>query len=468
MSRDSERLEQDRSAGATVEFSVSELVTTAAACLEDLWEDGVWVVGEVASLKTYDRSGHTYMTLKDGSAEVRCVLYQFESKLVGHFPEIGEEISVLALPRIYRRKGSFQLNIKDIRAKGRGQLYKQFLELKEELRRKGWFDPTAKKPLAPFPSALAVVVSLEGAAWHDVRTTLARRLPSLPVTVVPAPAQGATAATKIATAIARADKLGCDALLLCRGGGSIEDLQAYNAIEVATAVHRATTPVITGVGHESDETIVDHVADRRASTPTAAAVEATPDRTELLYRCAELEQRGATAVRRLVASSHERIDAAAIDLGRTVKASVLELGTEIAQLGYRLHHQTAVQVGRRRDALHGSLGRMQGLMARLAGARPALDGLTRRLRAAARRSVAIKLGSLEGWASRIESLSPQRTLERGYALVTDSIGTVVTGARQLSVAQEATVGFRDGAVGVKVTAPSRQSPLPPPAGASEQ
>ena len=451
MSNDTATLGLIDEGNGTDELTVSEIVSASSACLKNLWGDGVWVVGEVASLNTHQNSGHTYMTIKDSDAEVRCVLFRFQATKVDHFPDIGEKISIHAQPQLFEPKGSFQLIIKNIRPKGRGELHEQFIALKAKLRKEGWFEEERKKRLIAFPDSIAVVVSLQGAAWHDIRTTLDKRLPSILIKVVPAPAQGTDAAKKIADAVNYADSLGCDALLICRGGGSIEDLHAYNDILVAEAVFNAQTPVVSGVGHESDETIVDYIADKRAATPTAAAVEASPNREDLLLRCSEMQRRFDAAMSLLFASYHQRIDAEVSDLASSVQDTVSGTANRLFELGHRLRHRTDLLVRQHKMAMRECQSRLQAHLARIAGAKPAIVGKLRQLRSAAQRRFRRNYAVLNTLSVRINSLSPRRTLERGYAIVTDASSSIATSADHLRIKQPAVVVFADGSVEVQVT-----------------
>jgi exodeoxyribonuclease VII large subunit len=267
-------------------LSVSELLRSVRDTLERRFPL-LWVRGELSNL-TRAASGHCYFTLKDGAAQVDCVMFRSRLAALDWEPRDGMQVEARALVTLYEPRGRFQLTVEGLRRAGAGPLYERFLRMKETLEREGLFDPAAKRELPAHPRAIGVVTSLAAAALRDVLTTLARRSPSTPVVVYPVPVQGAGAAERIAAMLARAGRRAeCDLLLLVRGGGSIEDLWPFNEEAVARAIRACPLPVVVGVGHETDLTIADFAADRRAATPTAAAELAAPPRAELLARVAE-------------------------------------------------------------------------------------------------------------------------------------------------------------------------------------
>ena len=267
-------------------LSVTELLRSVRDTLERRFPL-LWVRGELSNLSRA-ASGHCYFTLKDRGAQVDCVMFRSRLATLDWEPREGMQVEARALVTLYEPRGRFQLTIENLRRAGAGPLYERFLLLKETLEREGLFDAAAKRGLPAHPRAIGVLTSLGAAALRDVLTTLARRNPSIPVIVYPVPVQGAGAADRIAAMLARAGRRAeCDVLLLVRGGGSIEDLWQFNEEAVARAIRACPLPVVVGVGHETDVTIADFAADRRAATPTAAAELAGPSRAELLGRVAE-------------------------------------------------------------------------------------------------------------------------------------------------------------------------------------
>ena len=259
------------SSGAPV-ISVSELNRLVRAAIEKNLPL-TWVNGEISNLRRYD-SGHVYFTLKDATAQVDCVMFRHKAQHMDWQPADGMRVEVRALATVYEARGKYQLNIEAMRRAGLGALYEAFERLKARLDAEGLFAEERKREIPAFPRAIGVVTSPQAAALRDVLTTLKRRMPRIPVILYPAPVQGEGAAAKImqaiATASTRAEHDQIDVLIVCRGGGSIEDLWSFNEEVVARAIHACSIPVVTGVGHETDFTIADFVADARAATPTAA------------------------------------------------------------------------------------------------------------------------------------------------------------------------------------------------------
>lgn len=261
-------------------LSVSELNSYARALLE-LSFPLLWIRGEVSNLKQYP-SGHWYFLLKDKDAQIRCVMFRQKNQWLDWSLRDGMQIEVQALVTLYEARGEFQLNVEHIRQAGLGNLYEAFEKLKSKLQAAGIFDAIHKKNIPEFPKRIGVITSLNTAALYDILSTLRHRMPSLPIIIYPTPVQGKDAAKSIVTMIELAGKrTECDVLLLCRGGGSIEDLWAFNEEMVAYAIFHSPIPIVTGIGHETDFTIADFVADKRAPTPTGAAQIVSPDTQEI-------------------------------------------------------------------------------------------------------------------------------------------------------------------------------------------
>src|SRR5438105_798858 len=271
-------------------LSVSELLRSVRDTLERRFPL-LWVRGELSNLN-YAASGHCYFTLKDRRAQVDCVMYRSRAQAFDASLREGVQVEAQVPVSLYEPRGRFQLTVENLRPAGLGPLYERFLRLKEKLEREGLFDPASKRPLTPYPRTIGVVTSRAAAALRDVLTTLARRNPAVRVIVYPTPVQGEGAAGRIAAMLATASsRAECDVLLLVRGGGSIEDLWSFNEERVARAIRASRIPVVVGVGHETDFTIADFAADRRAPTPTAAAEMVSPERTQLLHVISRLAAR---------------------------------------------------------------------------------------------------------------------------------------------------------------------------------
>ena len=291
-------------------ISVSELARSARDLLERRFPLG-WIAGEISNFKRYD-SGHSYFTLKDAGAQVRCVMFRGRSQSMDWQPKEGMQVEVRALVTLYEPRGDFQLNVETMRRAGLGPLFEKFLRLKEKLELEGLFDPGAKREIPAFPGTVGVVTSIAAAALRDILATLRRRNPSIRVIVYPVPVQGEGAAARIAAMLDTASRRGeCDVLLLARGGGSIEDLWQFNEEALARAIRASAIPVVVGVGHETDFTIADFAADQRAPTPTAAAELVSPSLEALRVRIAETALRISRQTARSIEYAMQAVDALA-------------------------------------------------------------------------------------------------------------------------------------------------------------
>jgi exodeoxyribonuclease VII large subunit len=296
----------------------------------------LWVAGEISNFSRA-ASGHWYFSLKDQDAQARCVMFRNRSQYLEWIPADGMAVEAQALVTLYEPKGDYQLIVETLRLAGFGALYEKFARLKARLALEGLFDDTRKKPLPAFPKRIGVITSAEAAALRDVLAVLKRRAPHVCVILYPAPVQGETAAATLAHALLTASARGeCDALILCRGGGSIEDLWAFNEERVARAIAASAVPVITGIGHETDFTIADFVADARAPTPTAAAQLASPDHAELLARLTRERARLQRAHDRNLQSKMQHLDQLSKRLTHP-GAKLLQQASQLAHLRARLH-----------------------------------------------------------------------------------------------------------------------------------
>jgi exodeoxyribonuclease VII large subunit len=381
--------------------SRSQVLTVSALTrsVRDLLEHRyplLWVGGEISNLVAA-RSGHLYFSLKDDAAQVRCVMFRSRNQALDWSPRDGMKVEVQALLTLYEARGEFQLNVEALRPAGVGALFEAFLRLRDKLEKEGLFDPAAKRGLPKYPRAVGVVTSLGAAALRDVLTTLERRNAALPVIVYPVPVQGEGAAERIAAAVRLAGaRRDCDVLIVCRGGGSIEDLWAFNDENVARAIRACAVPVVTGIGHEIDFTIADFAADRRAATPTAAAELVSPARSELAASAAALLKRLRACLARGLQDRAQHLD----------------------YLARRLVHPEAALRARSQLLAH--------LVARLGRAS------ARTLERAASRCASL--------AASLTHLDPARVLERGYSIVERADGAVVVDGASLGVGE--TVGIR--------------------------
>jgi len=342
---------------ATV-LSVSELLRSVRDTLERRFPL-LWVRGEVSNLSRA-ASGHLYFTLKDRGAQAECVLFRSRAAALELPLREGSQVEAQVLVSLYEPRGRFQLTVERVRPAGLGPLYERFLRVKEKLEREGLFDSALKRSPPEYPRCIGVITSLAAAAMRDVLTTLARRNPSVPVIVYPAPVQGEGAADRLISAIKRANRRAeCDVLLLVRGGGSIEDLWAFNEEALARVIRASGIPVIVGVGHESDFTIADFAADRRAPTPTAAAELAIAPRAELLGRMAQCVRALSREMRRRLQYAMQALDGSARRLVhpaqrlRNAEQTLAQLRTRLAfAFGHRVH-RCAARVERLQASLAG-------------------------------------------------------------------------------------------------------------------
>ncbi|HVQ60776.1 MAG TPA: exodeoxyribonuclease VII large subunit, partial [Burkholderiales bacterium] len=271
-------------------LTVSALIRSVRDLLERRYPL-LWVVGEISNLAVA-KSGHAYFVLKDDQAQARCVMFRSRHQQLDWEPRDGVQVEAQVLVSLYEARGEFQLTVESMRRAGLGARFEAFVRLRDRLEKEGLFDPAAKRPLPAFPRAVGVVTSRDAAALRDVLTTLGRRNPSITVVLYLVSVQGNRAAEEIAAALGQAGRRGdCEVLLLVRGGGSIEDLWPFNEEIVARAVRACPLPVVTGIGHETDFTIADFAADRRAPTPTAAAELVSPERERLLHAVSTLARK---------------------------------------------------------------------------------------------------------------------------------------------------------------------------------
>lgn len=286
-------------------------VTELNRSVRDLLEHSFplfWVSGEISNL-TRAASGHWYFSLKDGSAQVRCVMFKGRNSYLDWIPKEGDKVEARALVTLYEARGDFQLTIEFLQRAGLGTLFEAFERLKAKLQAEGLFDVARKKVIPTHPQQIGIVTSADAAALRDVLTTLRRRMPSIHIIIYPAPVQGKGAAEKIAKAIQLANQRDeCNVLIICRGGGSIEDLWSFNEEVVARAIAGSHIPTISGVGHETDFTICDFVADQRAATPTAAAELISPNRANLIAQLQQLAQQLNRQMENILNQNAQQID----------------------------------------------------------------------------------------------------------------------------------------------------------------
>lgn len=423
-------------------LTVSDLNRSAKDLLEQAFPL-LWVSGEISNIKRYG-SGHWYFSLKDASSQVRCVMFRDKNQYLGWEPGDGMQVEVRALVTLYPARGDFQLSVETIRRSGRGTLFEAFEQLKARLGKEGLFDPDRKKPLPVFPRQIGIITSPAAAALHDVLSTLKRRMPSIPVIIYPTPVQGAGAGAKVAEAIQQAvNRAECDVLILCRGGGSIEDLWVFNEEVVARAIAKCSIPVVSGVGHETDFTIADFVADVRAPTPTGASQLVCPAREELSHRLELVRGRLWREMRRGIESRMQYSDMLGCRLihpGKQVDGQLVRL----QRLRERLTRSW-------RRNLESRYWRLRELDQRLTMVRPDIDRLAERqhdFHLRLRRAMAVRIEtlrmSLERQQANLAHLNPESVLERGYSIAYTADGTVLRSSAQVDTGDGIRVVFAKG------------------------
>ena len=388
-------------------------ITDVNVYLRDLLESDhnlqdLWVQGEISNLSR-PRSGHVYFTLKDAKSSLRCVMWRNTAARQETPLREGDAVEAHGNLSVYERSGQYQLYVDYIRPKGAGELYREFLRLKEQLEKEGLFDPEHKQKIPPWPRRIGIVTSATSAAFQDMLNTLRRRYPVVSVLLAPASVQGDNAPPQIVAGLQALNRIpNIDTIILGRGGGSIEDLWAFNDERVARAIYASRIPVISGVGHETDFTIADFVADLRAPTPTAAAELSVPDQDELRGMLQEHVSR----------------------LERSMRATLSENRWSVTNLDSRLQGVSPsafIRTGRQR-----------------------VDEMQHRLERAGILSVGRERSKVESLSGRLEALNPLAILERGYAILTRENGSHVRGVEDVTSGERLDVRVSDGNFGVVV------------------
>ncbi len=392
----------------------------------------LWVAGEISGVRLAN-SGHYYFTLKDGEAQIRCVCYRLAARYLRFKPQDGVAVLVRGRIDVYAPRGEYQLIVDTLEPQGRGALQLAFEQLKNKLAEEGLFDATRKRPLPKYPGRIGIVTSLDGAVIRDMLQVLGRRFPGLHVRIFPAQVQGPGSAEEVIRALDWFSASGWpDVVIVARGGGSLEDLWTFNEEAVARAIARSKVPVISAIGHETDYTIADFVADVRAPTPSAAAEIVIPPRQQLLGQIAAARGRLEQAMRYRLAQCGRRLHELGIDrpahiLQRLLGRRQQRLDELEGRLRERWRERLAVRRGRW-QALEARL-RRQDQRLRLAEARRRLEILTRRAEQGLQWRLARLRAHLEALGRELGHLSPLAVLERGYAIVRDPEGRVVRDAR---------------------------------------
>ncbi len=399
-----------------INWTVSQLTAYLQQLLseEELLRD-LWVVGEVSNA-TRATSGHFYFTLKDANASLRCVMWRQQVNYQLFLPKNGDLIIAHGYIDVYPPAGVYQLYTDNLIALGAGVLYQEFLQRKAKLEKEGLFDADRKKPLPPFPRKIGIVTSLQAAALQDMLNTLKRRYPLAEVIIAPAVVQGDEAAPTLIRALKQLDeKIKPDVIILARGGGSIEDLWAFNDEGLVRTIAALQTPIVTGIGHETDFTLADFASDLRAPTPTAAAEMVTPNLPDLQANLQNLSQRLQNAALSRLSSHRSRL----------------------SQYAHRLS--------------------MSSPLNRVNIARQRLDEWTRRLELYLAHHLESQRSKVELYFHRLEALNPQVILKRGYALLTKPEGNLIRSIEQVVVGESIQARLKDGQMAVQIESVTRES-----------
>lgn len=434
-------------------YAVHELSQLLRGLLEDSLPR-VWVEGELSNLRS--PSGHWYFSLKDEQSQLRCAMFRGNNIHVRPRPNDGDQVLIRGRVTLYEPRGDLQLIVEHLEPAGEGALRRAFDELKAKLAAEGLFDEAAKRALPELPTAIGLITSATGAALQDMLSTLERRYRLAPVYLLPVPVQGEAAAPAINEALKLLpERAPVDVIILARGGGSLEDLWAFNEEIVARAIRDCAVPVITGIGHEIDYTIADFAADLRAPTPTGAAERVAPDQNRLLDQLQEQVHKLFGGVRRSIATTRQHQESLAARLSRQspqrkAQSDMQRLDDSTLRLQRALQQRITASATRLGHLQRSLLGHHP--QHKIGLARQALDAASDRIKRAASRKLSdqgLQLGSLQ---TQLRNLSPLATLARGYAVVRNAQGQPLRNASESAVGDELRVQLSNGELAATVTA----------------
>ena len=409
-----------------------------------------WVAGEISNL-TRASSGHWYFSLKDAGAQVRCVMFRNRNQFIDWQPDNGMQVEVRATPTLYEPRGEFQLQVDTLRRAGLGALFEAFEALKLKLGSEGLFNADKKRGLPVFPRRVGIITSPQAAALHDVLTTLQRRMPSLPVVLYPTQVQGRDAAAQIVTALHAAyQRAECDVLIVCRGGGSIEDLWSFNEENVARAIAASPIPVVSAIGHETDFTIADFVADLRAPTPTAAAELVCSHQADWLLQLRQLHSRMVRQAQHRLYSQTQQLDYLARNLVHPGRRIAIQLGT-LNQLARRLKAAQSRMLERHTWQHTNYVRRLQRSPPPIAHLRVQTAQCTHNLTRAIAHQLDFAIRNMQRMDEHLFHLNPHAVLARGYSIVQNTQGEIVHDSTDLQLNETLDIQFAKGRVKAAVT-----------------
>lgn len=431
-------------------LSVSQLNREAKRLLEASFSL-IRVEGELTNFAR-PASGHWYFTLKDPQAQVRCAMFRNRSQLLSFRPKEGDQVIVTAKVSLFEGRGDFQLICEQMMPSGEGQLQKAFEQVKQELSQRGFFDPDRKRPLPKHPRRIGVITSATGAAIHDILHVLQRRFPNLPVNLYPSAVQGAEAADQLVAALALANRHAeCDVLIIGRGGGSLEDLWPFNEVRVAEAILRSAIPVVSAVGHETDTTISDLVADYRAPTPSAAAEVLSPDQQALFDRLMQHQRSLIRQISRHLQQAQQGLDLQQLRLkhpGERLTQQAQQL-TQIESTLIRLQQQQLIHAWKSVSQTEQRLDRQTPKFTQQA---LRLSQLRVQLKQRMESQMTSHRYVLQQTARRLNSISPLATLDRGFSLLMDHQGQVIQSVTQATTGDILQAKLKDGVLNCQVIA----------------
>jgi len=440
-------------------WTVRDLVSTVRTHIEREYGD-VWVEGEISNFRAHD-SGHLYFTLKDQNAQIRAVMFRSSARLLRFRPDDGMQIVLRGRVTIYEDRGELQISAEYLEPKGAGALQVAFEQLKAKLEAEGLFDSSRKKAIPVLPSRIGIVSSPQAAALRDILNILRRRHGSANVLIFPAQVQGEAAALEVSAGVRYFNKArNVDVIIVARGGGSAEDLAAFNHEGLARAVASSEIPIISAVGHETDFTIIDFVADRRAETPSAAAELVIRSRQEVEEQAEGLQQRLVRAIRyRLLMGRQVLTELAQHGAFARMMDAINQRQQKLDDLQYRVDRaeRQILERNRRRSESASAAVRHYDLQRILASIRKELEAQAGTMVAAMRTSLLRSQSRLGQLASQLQALSPVAILERGYALVFDSRGNLLKNAAQVKVGDEISARLAKGSVTATVKKSSSKS-----------
>ena len=411
-----------------------------------------WIGGEISNF-TRAASGHWYFTLKDANAQIRAVMFKHRAQFAEVIPKDGEQVEVRALVTLYTPRGDYQLTVETIRRAGLGNLYEAFLQLKQKLSLEGLFANERKIPLPYFARCIGVVTSPQAAALRDILITLQRRAPHVHIIIYPTPVQGVGAALKISQAIALASTRNeCDVLIVTRGGGSIEDLWSFNDERVARTIAACQIPIIAGIGHETDFTIADFVADVRAPTPTAAAEMAVLPRADLLQHLDTVYKKMRRAIRYQLDSHAQTLDHLSLRSNAITPLTYIQRErSKLASLLQRMQHVHTMAHQRTTFNFMQLAQKLEKNKPDTSIAQNHLIQLTRQLQSATQHQLSHHQHQLHHFTGQLELLNPQRTLERGYAILQDTQGNIIKTPKQIRAPMDIVARLAQGEVDLSIT-----------------